>query len=74
MSPYGSCNIRKSIPPQLSHLITYLKKPKYRGCQSRCYELHTGYEQVDGYYANQGEAMSALISENLLLILLKEQP
>ena len=67
---------RKAFPPQLQHLITYRKKPKfkyYRGSSpAYVYELHTGYSCVDGYYPTQGEAMSAVLSEGLLLQLLKE--
>jgi len=67
MNPHGCSNIRKAIPSQLKHLITYLKKAKHRGCNSYCYELNSGYPQIDGYYPTEGEAMSAILSENLLI-------
>jgi len=68
---------RKALPPQLQHLITYITKPKfkyYRGSSpAYVYELHTGYECIDGYYPTQGEAMSAVLSEGLLLTLLEQE-
>ena len=68
---------RKAFPPQLQHLITYITKPKfkyYRGSSpAYVYELHTGYDCIDGLYPTQGEAMSAVLSEGLLITLLERE-
>ena len=64
----------KSLPPDY---YTYITKPKFRHKRytspSYCYELHTGHLCVDGYYPTVGEMASAVLSEGLLLILLKEK-
>lgn len=65
-----------SIPPPLLRHIRWLDKPKFKyhrhSSPFKCYELSTGYACVDGYYWSKGEAMSAILSEDLLLTLLKE--
>lgn len=62
----------KSIP---STYYTYLTKPKFKHSRysspSYCYELHTGYPSVDGYYSSVGEMASAVLSEGLYLKLLR---
>lgn len=67
--------IRKSLPAELDHLVTFISKPKFmdkRPSVSCCYELHTGYSNIDGYYPTKGEAMSAILSEGLLAALLQD--
>lgn len=67
--------IRKSLPTERDHLITFISKPKFTGKRSSvscCYELHTGYNTIDGYYPTKGEAMSAILSEGLLTALLQD--
>jgi hypothetical protein len=46
--------------------ITYRKTTRNKLSFS-CYELSTGFEQVDGLYGTASEAMKAVISESLLL-------
>ena len=67
----------KSPPPQLLRYIRYIDKPKFKhhrySSPCKCYELATGFGQVDGYYFSKGEAMSALLSENLLHKLIQKE-